>query len=210
MKGETKCEICNKLFIWTRSKNQKSKPRFCSWKCRKEFGHIGFKPGGNYRIDKTTPDEKLKKLKDAFEKKVIKKEGCWDWVGPFDEGNYPIMSCDRRYGPDRGHRASWIIYKGPIPKGMLVCHQCDNPRCTNPQHLWIGTHKENAKDMIEKKRKANGEKTNNSKLKTEDVIEIKKLIKLGFSYPKISKMYEVAYGTIARIKRGETWKHVEP
>lgn len=209
MNGESNCEICNVLFRWRRAKDRVNKPRFCSMKCRYEFGHIGFIPGGEYRIDKASPETKLQKLKESFEKGVIRLDFCWRWAGFIDKDGYTVMSCDKRYGAEKGHRASWIIHKGPIPKGMFVCHRCDNKECTNPEHLFLGTPADNTKDMIQKNRKCIGSQVPTSKLNEEQVKAIKILLKLGKSYPKIAKMFNVGINAIIRIKNGETWKHVE-
>src|ERR1700690_3610599 len=126
------------------------------------------------------------------------------------------MSCRSSIGPDRGHRASWVINRGKIPDGLLVCHHCDNPICTNPDHLWLGTHKQNNDDKLRKCRQANnippvrfGSKNLSSKLKEEQVQEIKRLLDEGHSSYGIAKEFGVSKTTILRIKNGVNWSHVE-
>ena len=81
------------------------------------------------------------------------------------------------------HRASYEIYKGPIPHGLFVMHVCDNPPCFNPNHLVVGTHKDNMKDMAAKGRKAvlKGEASGNAKLTEDEVKEIRSLHKPTYS-----------------------------
>ena len=126
------------------------------------------------------------------------------------------MSCRRQIGSDRGHRASWIIHKGNIPRGKCVCHYCDNPKCTNPDHLWIGTHQQNNDDKIAKGR-ANcplpphkvGSKNGTAKLNEEQVKEIKKMIENGLTSRAVGLQYGVSKTTVLRIVNGKNWKHVE-
>jgi len=206
------CVTCGKNFPFYQNKGR-SIPRFCSHECR---GHTGFTPGGKFRLDNATPEEKFERLKKSFEKNVIRKEGCWDWKGSIAKGGYPVMTCRKQIGPDRGHRASWVIHKGAIPEGMYVCHTCDNPICTNPEHLWIGTHKENNDDKVRKCRQSKlpppykrGSENGSAKLSDYQVKEIKKLIEKGLTSRDIGKQYGVSKTTILRIKRGENWKHIE-
>ena len=125
------------------------------------------------------------------------------------------MSCRKTIGPDRGHKASWIIHKGSIPNRMHVCHSCDNPICTNPDHLWLGTHKQNNDDKIAKGR-ANwvsppikkGIENGSAILNEDQVREIKKLIKDGHSCYSISKEFPVSKTTILRIKNNISWGHI--
>lgn len=212
MKGINECEKCGKEFSWRRSKEQVI-PKFCSMKCR---GHTGFRPGGKIRISELTEDEKIERLKKSFEKHVIRQEGCWSWKGPIAKGGYPVMSCRRKVGSDRGHKVSWIIHYGPIPKRMHVCHKCDNPICTNPEHLWIGTFKQNNDDKIAKGRGRygplpvfKGSLNPGSVLNEEKVKEIKKLLNEGHSSYGIGKEFGVSKTTILRIKNGVNWSHVK-
>lgn len=95
------------------------------------------------------------KLED-FWKWVDKSGECWLWTGTTSEGYGRV-----RHGPKKllAHRVAYELTKGPIPKGMEVCHSCDNPTCVNPAHLWLGTHRDNMRDAHQKGRiKAPGER----------------------------------------------------
>jgi hypothetical protein len=81
--------------------------------------------------------------------------GCWIWLGSgrtYGQTNWhetmPL------YGEALAHRWSYRAFLGPIPKGMFVCHRCDTPPCVNPDHLFIGTAGDNARDMVRKGRHA--------------------------------------------------------
>src|SRR5678816_769446 len=93
-------------------------------------------------------------------------DGCWIWTADkmtsqqkrrtqrgAGYGNFMINGCTKRVF---AHRFSWELHFGPIPPGMLVCHRCDNPSCVRPDHLFLGTHKDNTQDMIRKGRHAHG------------------------------------------------------
>ncbi len=84
----------------------------------------------------------------------IVENGCWKWNGAKDPNGYGIIS--NRNGshlsPEKAHRVSYEAAFGEIPKGMNVCHRCDNPECTNPAHLFLGSQKDNMKDCAKKGR----------------------------------------------------------
>ncbi len=96
--------------------------------------------------------EVTRKIRDRFEWKIEVDEytRCWLWTGAKDSKGYGKFSIEQKYCG--AHRASWLIYNGEIPDGMLVCHHCDTPACVNPVHLWIGTQSENLKDSVRKGR----------------------------------------------------------
>jgi hypothetical protein len=79
-------------------------------------------------------------------------DGCWEWTAGVDGAGYPQLFNAPGKKPLRAHRFSYEINVGPIPEGMYVCHNCDNPRCVRPDHLFIGTHQDNIRDAKEKGR----------------------------------------------------------
>ena len=81
---------------------------------------------------------------------VVKIDKCWLWIGGhYNHGYGKFWNGDRYEG---AHRASYRIFVGPIPPDMLVCHTCDNPSCVNPDHLFVGTMKDNMQDSLTKGR----------------------------------------------------------
>ena len=102
-----------------------------------------------------TFDEKLKKTQERFWSKVELSPGCWDWTASFRKktmqyGCFSISGINYR-----ASRISWMLSFGDIPEGKVVCHSCDNPKCVNPDHLWLGTQRENLRDSQEKGRRPN-------------------------------------------------------
>lgn len=85
----------------------------------------------------------------SFYARIEKKGDCMEWTGFRDKDGYG--GC-RKFGEWKAHRVSFVLHKGPIPQGALICHHCDNPPCVNPKHLFLGTRKDNTQDMMRKKR----------------------------------------------------------
>jgi hypothetical protein len=166
--------------------------------------------GNSYDIDMSeyvpferVSDEDLLKAR-IFNRCRMSDKGCWLWSGPFGSGGYGSFSV--RDVDQRAHRASYTIFKGPIPKGLHVLHRCDTPACVNPAHLRVGTHRENMTERDTRgRRDVRGEKIGTAKLTIDQVIEIKKS-SLGLK--ALAEMYDVKYQTIWRIRAGQAWAHV--
>lgn len=148
---------------------------------------------------------------EGYNKFVIRNENiCWDWSGccPKNPGYGEFRFEMKRI---RAHRASWIIHFGDIPDGMFVLHKCDNKRCSNPEHLFLGKDKENSLDHVAKGRNKilfrKGQDNPNAKLKNELIPIIKELSKYN-SFSEIGKRMNVSTSTILNIIKGKSWKEV--
>jgi hypothetical protein len=131
-------------------------------------------------------------------------EECWPWLGAVGRHGYGnIGAGDGR--TLRAHRVSYTLTYGAIAEGLVVCHRCDNPRCVNPNHLFIASQATNLKDMTEKDRSARGERSTVAKLNDIAVLAIRaanaRQIDLAHSFG-VSPM------TISLAKRRLTWRHL--
>lgn len=142
-----------------------------------------------------------KTLQDRFWSKVNKglDSECWEWTGNCAKG-YGKIGIGGKHGATLPtHRVSWEIHHGLIPEGLWVLHKCDNPKCVNPNHLFLGTASDNAKDMAAKNRNKNG----TTKLTVENVVQIRSMNQLP--HGKIAAIFSVSRPTISRILSEKTW-----
>ena len=131
---------------------------------------------------------------------------CWTWIGATNKNMYGYFRVNDKI--KKSHRISWEIKYGQIPEGKRVLHHCDNPPCVNPEHLFLGTDKDNSQDALNKGRLfiPYGERHGQSKLTEE---QVKSILKDTRFHTKIATDYNVSRRTISYIKRGEAWKHVK-
>jgi hypothetical protein len=90
----------------------------------------------------------------------VPEAGCWIWLGGWNMSGYGRIGRHGKALPS-AHRMFYTAHKGPIPKGLFVCHKCDTPACVNPDHLFVGTAMDNVQDMIRKGRGVAGRKRMN-------------------------------------------------
>lgn len=156
------------------------------------------------KVDKTGPAPKDRP----------KLGNCWNWIANRNTGGYGIIRAGAK--TIVASRASWIIHHGPIPENTDVLHHCDNPACVNPDHLWVGTAKENMRDMYEKGRQPDnrgrfrGEKNPMRKLSLEKAVEIKRRVLSGEMQELIAIDFNVSIETVSQIKRGTRWGWIKP
>ena len=145
-----------------------------------------------------------------FLSKIKATDGCWDWTGGKNRFGYGSFQL-RTNKSILAHRTCWNMFNGEIPIGVCVYHKCDNPGCVNPDHLFLGTHKENMEDKIKKGRHncAKGEKNGMSKLKNDDVVKIKEMIGLGLKNHEIVKKFGYSHLSVSRIRHNKIWKHLQ-
>lgn len=130
MPFKNKCEWCGNEFV------RKAVQRFCSYACR---GASAVRP-----------------LLDRFNEKFRKgpEDMCWPWIGAIGKNGYGVIGKDGKL--ESAHRVAWELAHGPIPVGMCVLHHCDTPACVNwVRHLFTGTHRDNMRDCMDKKRHRN-------------------------------------------------------
>jgi len=152
-------------------------------------------------------DEKLIERFNSTNVKDV--SGCWLWTASVAGRGYGQIKLPGQRKQIYAHRLSYLIHKGEDPGNKQVCHTCDNPRCVNPEHLFIGTSQDNHDDMKNKERHTFGEKSGTAKLEENDVVQIKGMLKLGITQVKIAKMFGVSQIQISRINTGRQWQHIK-
>ena len=138
-------------------------------------------------------------------------DACWEWMGARYANGYGSfgIEIDGVWIAKPASRISYMINIGDIPTGMMVCHTCDNPPCTNPKHLFLGTQKDNMADAARKGRMntpdRKGSNNGNAKLTKEMVIIIRKRSDNGESRTSLSKELGIPISTISQVARRKTW-----
>lgn len=208
IKVEYTCNYCGGKFFHYPSK----KRRYCSDDC-----DIAMR---RKRANESLPER--------LWSKVDKSGDCWIWQGSMRPNGYGIIGAwGKSISP---HRVAYILTYGEIPDGMLVCHTCDNPACCRPDHLFLGTQKENMADMHAKgraytgtrgaargtrngahtkpDRRPRGTRNGNAKLTEQTVKEIRARAAAGESKKALAREYGVSDTLIGMVAKRKIWKHV--
>lgn len=137
--------------------------------------------------------------------------GCWEWGGPTFHGGYGAFKCQAiKKGQMNASRASWIIHNGPIASARIqVCHTCDNRKCVNPSHLFLGSCKINMEDCKSKGRTNKGEERPQHKLTEEEVRQLRRLRQSGASWRGLAAQFGVCVTSVVSAVKGITWAHVD-
>ncbi len=151
--------------------------------------------------------EKIKNKSEYFWSKVEKTPSCWLWTGGTNTPGYGYFQW--REGKKRvskfAHRFSFEDKVRALAPNEHVCHRCDNPICVNPSHFFIGTHKDNMRDMASKNRVSHGERHWNRKLSGEKAQHIKQLYEKGVTVKALAEKFGISRQSITDITHGRTW-----
>lgn len=170
-----------------------------------------------------TPNNKRNKMSDWFEKAMAKttknpETGCWEFAGEIVHNGYGRVRFNGKNV--RLHRLSYTAHRGEIPSGMLVCHKCDVRNCWNPDHLFVGTDKDNVHDMMKKGRLVappdlkidvprKGERNPFAKFTEADVREMRRLHgDHGLPVKEIAARYGASRSGVSNAISGRRWGHV--
>jgi len=183
------CERCGRSYAKTRkySVSMWARRRYCSTFCRSASGRRSFY--------------------DHFWNSVTKGPTCWEWNKtrqPFGYGRVYTSSTHA----EMAHRVSWMLFNGPIPDGLFVLHRCDNPPCVRPDHLFLGTIRDNQVDSMNKGRNVRGTMNPRAKLDPDKVRSIRALYASGQTKESIAAMFGVSSPVIRGIVNGTGWSHV--
>ncbi len=150
-------------------------------------------------------------MKERFDEKyiVISDTGCWMWISATNANGYGRLNEGGQRGRCRlAHRVSFELHVGPIPDGTLVCHRCDFKACVNPEHLFLGSHTDNARDRDAKGRSntPRGERAGHAKLTRAQVDAMRTLLRSGERQAAVARAFGVSASTVCWIASGRSWR----
>ena len=138
--------------------------------------------------------------------RVDPETGCWNWIRGTNNMGYGMIKTGIR--SKLAHRAMYEVVRGEkVPDHLDLCHQCDNPPCCNPDHLFIGTRAENMQDAGRKGRIPLGEAKPNAKLTHEQVAHIREMAARGMAQRRIAEMVGISFKTINSVVLRKSWRH---
>ncbi len=204
-------DITGKVFgYWTVLKFIESKkykgPVTTFWECKCKCGTIKVIP--NHALTRKDRIRSCGCSRDDYSKKIFesnydKSPGCWNWKGVVGSRGYGKIGTNKT-----AHREAYKYTYGNIPNGMQICHTCDNRKCVNPAHLFLGSIGDNMKDKVSKNRQAKGSQIGASVLTEEQVLEIRKMRIAGNEYQVIADHFNIKWDLVKVVCKNVVWKHV--
>lgn len=151
----------------------------------------------------------LSEVAATFDEKyqAVTESGCWLWMAAVSSSGYGAIKLGR--GMQLAHRVSWMIHRGSIPPGSLVCHRCDTRSCVNSDHLFLGSPQDNMDDMRNKGRQdyPAGQRHSHAALSDRDVYAIRAS---GLTSVEVSRRFGIAECTANQILHRKAWNHLSP
>lgn len=158
---------------------------------------------------------------DRFWSKAVRMaNGCLEWTACLDRVGYGQFGFveNGKVWMARAHRVAWEMARNKLEPGQYVCHRCDNRKCVDPDHLFVGTQIENMRDMINKNRPTclagrgewRGSKHGNAKVTEADVLAIRAEVARGKHgvQARMARKYGVSQSVVSSIVRRDTWTHL--
>lgn len=143
-------------------------------------------------------------IEDRFFSKIELSGDCWNWTASCHRFGHGVF----KFGKEQyAHRASWVLFNGPIPDDLCVLHKCDNPKCVNPKHLFLGTRAENNADRDSKGRQncVRGEKNPWAKLTRDQAMIVRGLRIMGKPRRWVAEQFGISVSGVKAISTGRTW-----
>lgn len=191
-RAEKECEYCGEIF----AKDPRNtwayweKARFCCQAC----AGLAWK---------AQAERNRAPMREVFSKWFERSGRCWTWNGARDKDGYGVFTyAGKTY---RAHVIALELDGRPVPSGQYGCHDCDNPACVRPDHLYPGTPKRNMSDAVTRGRTAHGERCHFAKLTAEAVRHIRSS---DLTDQYLADLYQVSRPAVSMARSGKTWRHL--
>lgn len=194
------------MLLVIKDSGKRTNDRGMIWTCKCDCGTIkdvSFKLLKNEKKPRSCGCSRKINSRKIFDSNIQKTETCWLWTGCINKSGYGKIGTK-----DIASRRAYKYFIGEIPKGLQVCHKCDNRACVNPSHLFLGTIGDNMRDRTSKNRQAKGSKIGNSIVTEETVLEIRRMRISGLEYQVIADKFKIGWDLTRKICKNEGWKHV--
>jgi len=189
------CQWCGCSFH--RRRNGDRQHRFCSSAC---FGKSVSAAAAEKRLERETPEAFIERTEPE------PNSGCWLWTGSRSTAGYGNI----KWGGETRlvHILSHELFVGPVPRGLCVCHRCDNPSCVNPDHFFLGTKADNNRDRDRKGRGNFGERNAHARITRDDVVEIRRRLASGERDADVASDFGVSPRHARSIGSGADWSWI--